>query len=226
MASLEEALQRSRKMIEAALAEARTELSALEARGEELRALIAQGESALGGTSVGTEASGTLHNALARVLREGGNEPMTARVLADVVNERGLYRKRDGGPVEVNQVHARTNNYPDLFEKQGSLIRLRTESRMLDGLPETIEVFKDDRDTEFFSWLDEHPDSYFINTERNPKPGYLVMHRPSCPHFDRSPSAHWTRDYIKFCSDSRSDLDGWAANAVGGEATLCRRCFG
>ena len=213
-------------MIEASLAEARTELSALEARAEELRALIAQGESSLGGPPAATEASATLHNALARVLREGGNEPRTARALADAVNERGLYRKRDGGPVEVNQVHARTNNYPDLFEKQGSLIRLRTESRMLDDLPETIVVFKDDRDTEFFSWLDEHPGGYFINTERNPKPGYLVMHCPSCPHFDRSSSAHWTRDYIKFCSDSRSDLDEWAANAVGGEATLCRRCFG
>jgi hypothetical protein len=41
------------------------------------------------------------------------------RQLADAVNERGLYRKRDGSPVEVNQVHARTSNYEALFEKNG-----------------------------------------------------------------------------------------------------------
>jgi hypothetical protein len=36
-----------------------------------------------------------------------------------------LYRKRDGSPVEVDQVHARTNNYANLFEKNGSAIRLK-----------------------------------------------------------------------------------------------------
>jgi len=59
----------------------------------------------------------TLHEALAQILRENGNAPMTARALADVVNDRGLYRTRDGSPVEVNQIHARTKNYQDLFEK-------------------------------------------------------------------------------------------------------------
>jgi hypothetical protein len=38
-------------------------------------------------------------------------------------------RKRDGSPVEVNQVPARTGNYPDLFEKEGSRIRLKGEPR-------------------------------------------------------------------------------------------------
>jgi hypothetical protein len=42
---------------------------------------------------------------------------MTARALADAVNGRGLYRKKDGSPVEINQVRARTNNYHDLFRK-------------------------------------------------------------------------------------------------------------
>ena len=48
------------------------------------------------------------------------------RELADEVNERSMYRKRDGSPVEANQVHARTKNYTALFEKDGSRIRLRT----------------------------------------------------------------------------------------------------
>ena len=50
---------------------------------------------------------------------------MSARELADEVNSRGLYAKRDGRPVEVNQVHARVKNYPQLFEKDGSQIGLR-----------------------------------------------------------------------------------------------------
>ena len=150
---------------------------------------------------------------------------MTARALTDAVNTRNLYRKRDGSPVEVNQVHARTNNYPDLFEKEGPLIKLRTESRMLTDHPATITVFKDD-DSGFLGWLDNHADGYFINCNRNPKPSYLVMHRPSCPHFDRRPGVRWTKDYIKMCSRSRDDLQEWASGTVGGEATLCSTCFG
>jgi hypothetical protein len=56
----------------------------------------------------------TLHEALAQILRENGNAPTAARALADAVNDRGLYRTRDGSPVEVNQIHARTKNYQDL----------------------------------------------------------------------------------------------------------------
>ena len=212
-------------MIRSALTDARAELAALDDRRAELLALISQGEAALGEAHppAGTTAT-TLHEALAQILRENGNVPMTARALADAVTDRGLYRKRDGGPVEVNQIHARTNNYHDLFEKDGSLIRLREESPMLTNPPPSLTLFRDD-DEGFCAWLDEHPDGYFINSERSPKPTYLVLHRPSCRHFTRNPSLHWTREYIKFCSLSRHDLDEWATGTVGGEATLCGACF-
>jgi hypothetical protein len=49
---------------------------------------------------------------------------MTARELADEVNGRGLYAKRDGSVVEANQIHARTNNGA-LFEKDGASIPLK-----------------------------------------------------------------------------------------------------
>lgn len=167
----------------------------------------------------------TLHQALMQILQEHGNEPMTARAPADAVNERGVYRKRDGSPVEVNQIHARTNNYQDLFEKDGSLIRLRTESPILNNPPQTVIVYKDD-DQGFFDWLDDHADGYLINCERSPKPNYLVLHRPSCPHFDRAPCIHWTKDYIKICSARRDDLEEWAVGTVDGDVTLCKTCFG
>lgn len=213
-------------MIRVALADAYAELAALDTRRQELQVLIAQGEAALGGVSqAATETVLTLHQALVQILQKNGNEPMTARALADAVNDRGLYRKRDGSPVEVNQIHARTNNYHDLFEKDGSMIRLRTESRMLTNPPQAITVFKDD-DQGLFDWLDDHPDGYLINCERNPKPNYLVLHRHSCPHFDRAPGLHWTKDYIKICSSRRDDLEEWAVGTVGGDVTLCKACFG
>jgi hypothetical protein len=92
-------------------------------------------------------------------------------------------------------------------------------------LPETIERFEHD-DAGFFRWLDDHENGYFINSERTSKSTYLVLHRSGCSHIDRSPSCHWTRDYIKICSASRAALEEWAASEVGGSATLCRTCFG
>jgi hypothetical protein len=128
---LRDALEHARPELEKALAEAETELKRLDVRRAELMHLIARAQAALGlaGTGTSTDTKGarplTLHEALAQILRERGNAWMTARELADEVNARALYRKRDGSPVEANQVHARTKNYADLFEKDGSQIRLR-----------------------------------------------------------------------------------------------------
>lgn len=44
-----------------------------------------------------------------------------------------------------------------------------------------------DNDRGFFTWLEDNPDGYFINSERNPKPRYLVLHRPGCSHFTATP---------------------------------------
>jgi len=156
-------------------------------------------------------------------LRENDNQPMTVRDLANAVNERGLYRKRDGSAVEVNQLHAFTSNYEALFKKDGPMIRLREESPMVTSRPPGIELFKDDDDG-FLEWLQNHPDGYFINSERNPKHNYLVLHQPGCPHY-KGETGRLTKDYIKFCARSRGDLEEWAADAVGGEVTLCGSSF-
>ena len=214
-------------MIQEALVEARTELQALQAREAELEQQIAHAEAVLGEgpASIPRERKMTLHDALALVLREGGNKGLTARELADAVNRHGLYHKRDGSPVEVNQVQARVNNYGSMFEKDGPAIRLQEESPMLSNTPQGFTIFRDDDDA-FFEWLEEHADGYFVNTERNPKPNYLVLHTPECPHFTSTKSLHWTKDYVKVCSTRRSELEEWAVNTVGGEVTLCRSCFG
>lgn len=129
MTDLAKALNDSARLVGEALENARKELASLNQRKAELEALIAQAE-AIQRTR---NASGTLqqrltlHGALAVILREEGNRWMTVRELADAVNERGLYRKKDGSTVEMNQIHARTKNYSDLFDKDGSNVRLRQD---------------------------------------------------------------------------------------------------
>ena len=66
----------------------------------------------------------TLHEAMSRVLRDRPNG-LSAGELADAINRHELYRKRDGSPVHLSQIHARAANYGSLFEKANGRIRLR-----------------------------------------------------------------------------------------------------
>ena len=125
----------------------------------------------------------------------------------------------------MNQVQARVNNYDSVFEKNGSIIRLREDSAALSAAPASVTIFRDDDDG-FFEWLEGNPDGYIVNTERNPKAHYLVLHRPQGPHFKGGELLRWTKDYVKVCSADRADLEDWATDEVGGEVTLCRSCFG
>ena len=66
----------------------------------------------------------TLHDELADILREHANPWMTTEELAAEVNLRGNYRKEDGSTVTAFQVHGRTGNYNQIFERDGSRVRL------------------------------------------------------------------------------------------------------
>ena len=120
------ALDRNREEIESALADAERELERLEEREMELRTLIQRARAALGlATTVGVTARRlTLHEAIRLVLQEHGDGWMSVRDLAAEVNARDLYRRKDGAPVEANQVHARTKNYSKMFVKDGPRVRL------------------------------------------------------------------------------------------------------
>lgn len=69
----------------------------------------------------------TLHGAMAAVLRDHGNVPMTPRALAAEINSRSLYAQRSGARVPSGQISARLAHYQDLFERTADGIRLRTE---------------------------------------------------------------------------------------------------
>jgi hypothetical protein len=126
-----DALEGNRSAIESGLQQAERELAEVIQRKDELEALIARARAALGETEL-TAASHaerrTLHEAIVQVLREHDNRWMTVRELADEINRRALYEKRDRSPVEPNQIHARAKNYSALFEKEGPRVRLRSTS--------------------------------------------------------------------------------------------------
>ena len=69
----------------------------------------------------------TLHEAMALVLGEQPANEMSVRELTTEINRRALYRRRDGSLLEASQVHARAKKYTRLFDKGGSVVRLRTE---------------------------------------------------------------------------------------------------
>jgi hypothetical protein len=68
----------------------------------------------------------TLHEEIARILREEGNYWTTTEEIAGKVNAAGNYHKKDRSAVTAFQIHGRTKNYPHLFERDGSRVRLRT----------------------------------------------------------------------------------------------------
>ena len=66
----------------------------------------------------------TFHAAMTEVLRTAPGRMMRAAELAAEINRRGLYRMRDGRPVEAQQIHARVGHYPDRFRREATYIKL------------------------------------------------------------------------------------------------------
>jgi hypothetical protein len=129
MPDLSKILEDSRPAIQAGLEQAEQELAELDARRQELALLIARARAALGDAPpTPPPLAGerlTLHKAIEVVLTERDNQWMTVHELAAEINERQLYTKRDRSDVDPSQIHARTNKYPHMFEKNGPNIRLR-----------------------------------------------------------------------------------------------------
>ncbi|WP_367620133.1 HTH domain-containing protein [Microbacterium maritypicum] len=64
-----------------------------------------------------------LHIAIAEVLESSGRA-MSPSEIAEHINRRGLYSRRDGSPLPANQVSARIRRYPALFSTTPSGIKL------------------------------------------------------------------------------------------------------
>lgn len=107
------------------LRQARQEVVELETRVVSLEGLLAL---TTDGDPPDVTATMTLHEAMIEVLRASDEQMMRAADLAIEIDRRGLYRMRDGRPVEAQQIHARVGNYPHLFSKVGTFITLAEEA--------------------------------------------------------------------------------------------------
>ena len=138
-----------RTEVERGIVEAETELSALDARRDELLELIASARAWLGeeapAVAAVTESDTadpvyTLHEAMEVILRQHP-EGLKAPELAAEVERRGMYKRRDGDPPGPHQVHARVHNYPQLFRREtGRIYANRTLERVAQGLDELRDV--------------------------------------------------------------------------------------
>lgn len=66
----------------------------------------------------------TLHAEIAEILRASTATWMTTAAIADLVNARRRYSKKDGSPVTPFQIHGRTRRYPNLFKREGARVAL------------------------------------------------------------------------------------------------------
>lgn len=68
----------------------------------------------------------TLQEAMRVVLQTAEKHTMHASALADEIFNRNLYRQKNGGKAQYNQIRARCGHYPDLFEAlPGNNIKLK-----------------------------------------------------------------------------------------------------
>lgn len=65
----------------------------------------------------------TLHEEIQDILLTNENRWMTTHEIAEQVNLRNRYQKKDGTRVSDYQIHGRTKNYPRLFEREGGRVR-------------------------------------------------------------------------------------------------------
>ena len=69
----------------------------------------------------------TLHAAIEKLLRQTGRQ-MTTQEIADSLNKNKWYQKKDGSKITDFQIHGRTKNYPQLFNRNGATVSLTGHS--------------------------------------------------------------------------------------------------
>ena len=79
----------------------------------------------------------------------------------------------------------------------------------------SVAEFRDDNQA-YLSWVAAHPDGFVINIQRSLNPSDARLHRASCYTIrGEPPRGEFVGEYIKICSESQTDLTGWALGSVG-----------
>jgi hypothetical protein len=80
-------------------------------------------------------------------------------------------------------------------------------------------IFQPPDDPSYLAWLDANPNGYVINTERGGRQ-YVMLHRATCSYMRRFPPFVGP-SYIKICSTSLDQIEKWALQRSGRDATRC-----
>ncbi|MDB9783179.1 winged helix-turn-helix domain-containing protein, partial [Winogradskyella sp.] len=71
----------------------------------------------------------TLHEAIEMILQDTG-KPMTAIHIAELINDKKLYSRRDGKPVSASQINSRVGNHVKIFIKESGKIKLLKDDKV------------------------------------------------------------------------------------------------
>lgn len=129
-----EAVAANQSEVESALTSARAAHARATGELRELEETITKREGSLALTRAGSDddpapTSMTLHEAMRKVLQAVPMRVMHAQDLAAEVSRLNLYRRPNGRAIEAQQIYERTRNYPYLFERAGTFIKLKVCSR-------------------------------------------------------------------------------------------------
>ena len=81
-----------------------------------------------------------------------------------------------------------------------------------------------DDDEGYLNWSENHPRGFVVNSNREPDPDYLVLHRANCIHITTEARTNWTTtDFVKICSLNRGRLANWA-RTISGRLRGCQIC--
>ncbi len=79
----------------------------------------------------------TLHAAIEKLLQQTGRQ-ITTHEIAESLNKSKWYQKKDGSKITDFQIHGRTKNYPQLFNRTGATVSLARHSIIKFTKPKTI----------------------------------------------------------------------------------------
>lgn len=76
----------------------------------------------------------TLHVAIEKLLKEKGTS-MSTNEIASELNKNKWYQKKDGSEISAFQIHGRTRKYPNIFDREGSLVTLKNGTFQSESKP-------------------------------------------------------------------------------------------
>jgi hypothetical protein len=90
----------------------------------------------------------------------------------------------------------------------------------------------DGNDDAYKAWLVANPDGYVVNTRRNFRPAYMVLHTARCGAVQNytgvmRKGAFTERTYVKVCARDVNDLRNWVrlhGRRNGEFSKRCERC--